>query len=102
MSWLSKWLGGEDPISQCGWKWAHIYAKPQDDPYYDACVWHDEATSEGSWAQANMTPKQIQEEFVRLMDSIDATTGRDPNNLLKQFYTAMTHEFAGLFEESPK
>lgn len=100
-SWLIS-LPKEDKVNRAGWKWFRLFQKRKDDPYHDAAVWHDRATSNGSWHQDNLTPEQIQKAFEAQLDEIDKRTGRDPNNTLKKFYKWITRNFTWLFSENKK
>lgn len=60
----------DDPWTGCGISW--LWGTSEDDPFYEACVWHDEATTEGSWYQKNKTLDYVQRVFKRKIDSIIA------------------------------
>ena len=95
-------LPKEDKFNRSGWKWFRIFKRRSDDPYQDASEWHDRATSNGSWAQDNLTPEQIQTTYEAQLDAIDERTGRDPDNTLKAFYKCVTRNFTWIFSENKK
>jgi hypothetical protein len=58
----------DDTWTGCGISW--LWGTSEDDPFYSACVWHDEATTEGSWWQQHKSLDYVQEVFRRRIDSI--------------------------------
>jgi len=74
----------EDPNKGCGWRFLRLFRKRKKDPYDAACVWHDDATSPGTWTSENLTPERKQEHFEDMMDVQDEIQKRNPNNSLKK------------------
>lgn len=89
----------EDPEIKCGWRWFTLFRRPKDDPYIDACEWHDKATTKGSWQEQHMSLSEVQNTFEQQLDSIDKRTGRNPNNWLHRFYVWATRRFTKFFWE---
>jgi hypothetical protein len=106
-------LGGfEDPVDRCGWMvassdwiWRLLYAlrltKHKQDPYIDACVYHDRWTSKGSWVEEHMSFDYMQDAFDMMIDNAAQRTRHKwvgwlykkiARNLTPYFWEGTKHE----------
>lgn len=53
-----------DPNDVCGYWFISTGTNEQ---MLDSCVWHDKAYTEGSWAQANLSRKEVDQWFYQQM-----------------------------------
>ena len=61
-----------------------------------ACAWHDAAYTSGSWHQANMTRKEVDEWFLRLM----LTCAKTPLERARAYgYYAIVRAVGGIWWE---
>ena len=95
-------LFDDDKENKCGWKWLTLFKDPKKDPYIDACTWHDNATSKGSWAEKNIPLDKVQKTFERQLDELDKNAGRPINGLLSRFYKFVTRKVSFLFWDGKK
>lgn len=53
----------KEPV-RCGVGW---FSTGPDDPFIEACRWHDNAYLEMSWAQCNMSRPEVDAHFLAMM-----------------------------------
>lgn len=61
----------EDPHCGCGI--SKIWATGPDDPFMAACLWHDQAYTQGSKFQAAMSRLEVDRHFLRAMFAVSDT-----------------------------
>jgi len=69
----------------------------KDDSMIDACAWHDEAYTEGTWKNKNLTRKETDQWFLNQMLQI---AGGDKVKIAKAYtFYALTRTFGWMFWE---